>query len=102
MVQSKDLLIETTIQEEALNEGTAGPQNHLNHFNARKHHPTRTIKSSEEAATLHKLLKRSEMESDEEKDEEDSVKKGSKSKRPTRTRKLSFAPEKVIDYKAKI
>lgn len=63
-------------------------------LNARKH-PTRTINHE----NIKKLIKRAEEESDEEKDETTQPKK--KSRRPTRTRKLSFAPEKIIDYKPK-
>ena len=60
-------------------------------LNARKH-PTRTIQN---------LVKRSEMESDEEEMAGvDTPMVGTENGRePTRTRKLSFAPEKVIDYK---
>ena len=62
-------------------------------LNARKH-PTRTISQE----NIKKLIKRAEEESDEEKDEK-TLKKNSR--RPTRTRKLSFAPEKIVDYKPK-
>ena len=65
---------------------------------ARKH-PTRTINHHEN--NIKKLIKRSEMESDEDKDEATPKKETQKSSRPTRTRKLSFAPEKIIDYKPK-
>jgi len=65
-------------------------------LNARKH-PTRTITRE----NIKKLIKRSEMESDEDKDEATPKKETQKSSRPTRTRKLSFAPEKIIDYKPK-
>ncbi len=76
----------------------------LNHFNAKKH-PTRTIESEENpSVAVQRLIKRSEMESDEEKDGDLKMNSGKKviGSRPTRTRKLSFAPEKVIDYKANI
>lgn len=65
-------------------------------LNARKH-PTRTINHE----NIKKLIKRSEMESNEDKDESTPKKETRKSSRPTKTRKLSFAPEKIIDYKPK-
>ena len=71
---------------------------HKSTLNARKH-PTRTI----DPENLKNLFKRSEMESDEEKDVSDAsiVENSQRDRRPTRTRKLSFAPEKIIDYKPK-
>lgn len=73
---------------------------HKSTLNARKH-PTRTQPSSS-SSSVQNLIKRSEMESDEEKDDDiikQRRKKSNKSRRPTRTRKLSFEPEMVIDYK---
>ena len=69
-------------------------------LNARKH-PTRTVDEDRI------LLKRSDEESDEDKDESTSTSHPSNSKvaipsgqlAPTRTRKLSYEPEKVIDFK---
>lgn len=64
-------------------------------LNARKH-PTRTIDEKV-------LLKRADEESDEDKDTVESDSKAETSTNgqlaPTRTRKLSFAPEKIIDFK---
>lgn len=72
------------------------PDYHKSTLNARRKNPTRTLQ-------LQKLIKRSEMESEEEKDGEGAAAPNSnlkgKERRPTRTRKLSFAPEMVIDYK---
>lgn len=70
-------------------------------LNARKH-PTRTIFIEKDNQIDKKLFKRSEMESDEEKDVSDGSLKTVTERRPTRTRKLSFAPEKIIDYKPEI
>ena len=61
---------------------------HKSTLSARKH-PTRTT-------LTRNFVKRSEMESDEDKEDDETIGKRS---RATRTRKLSFAPEKVIDYK---
>lgn len=49
---------------------------------------------------MQRLFRRSEQDSDEDKegDELDLKRAG---KNPTRTRKLSFAPQKIIDYKPK-
>lgn len=70
---------------------------HKSTLNARKH-PTRTI----DAEKSKNLFKRSEADSDEEKDVSDNSLRNSETEhRPTRTRKLSFAPEKIIDYKPK-
>lgn len=62
---------------------------------ARKH-PTRTTPESESIV----LQKRSTgLDSDEEEKDEITVKTKREKRKPTRTRKLSFAPEKIIDYK---
>jgi hypothetical protein len=65
-------------------------------LNARRH-PTRTINDDKK---IKKLIQKAEQESDEEKDEDEASLKMN-SRFPTRTRKLSFAPEKIIDYKPK-
>lgn len=62
-------------------------------FHARKN-PTRTINSE-------KILKKRStgLDSDDEEKDEVTVKTKSGPRGPTRTRKLSFAPQKMIDYK---
>lgn len=71
------------------------PDYHKSTLNARRKPPTRTT------ALQSQLVKRSEMESDEEKEESEGKKKktAKNGRKPTRTRQLSFAPEMVIDYK---
>lgn len=59
--------------------------------------PTRTLKNE----AMQRLFKRSEQESDEDKDTDEISAKKTKDRNPTRTRKLSFAPQKMIDYKPK-
>ena len=95
-VQAKSLLVEAV---EFMESGSNSDHVKLNHFIARKN-PTRTIKYKKETSdTIQNLVKRSEMESDE--DQENTNLDGKSSRKPTRTRQLSFAPEKIIDYKAK-
>lgn len=92
-VQAKSMLFEITNEIPSVDVVTMKQQSTLN---ARKH-PTRTLKSE----NIKQLLKRSEMESDQDKDQSPKKFKNKKSLPPTRTRKLSFAPEKIIDYKPK-
>lgn len=84
---------------EVLDNSSSLSSQNLNFLNARKI-PTRTIRSEDEQ--VRRLVKRSEMESDEEKDDNfKKVRNKSVKRNPTRTHKLSYAPEKIVDYMAK-
>ena len=64
--------------------------------NSRKN-PTRTLNNE----AMQRLFKRSEQERDEDNDRYELSTKKNNGRNPTRTRKLSFAPQKMIDYKPK-
>lgn len=58
--------------------------------------PTRTDTTDSEGM-VHLLVKRSDLDSDEDKDKDISIEPPTLSKEPTRTHKISFRPEKIVD-----